>query len=136
MKCFILPPYEAISFPLSHSSVAKVEFFMRLTRRFLPAALLAIGLSGPAMAQVTDPSFRLNNRSGQTINEVYVSSSEVSSWGQDRLGADVLPAGRTLTIRLPNGQCVNDIKVVFANGRALERMRVNTCNITDYNIDP
>ena len=109
---------------------------MRLTRRILPAALLAFGLSGPAMAQVTDPSFRLNNRSGQTINEVYVSSSEVSSWGQDRLGADVLPAGRTLTIRLPNGQCVNDIKVVFANGRTLERMRVNTCNITDYNIDP
>lgn len=109
---------------------------MRLMRRVLPAALLAIGLSGPAFAQVTDPSFRLNNRSGQTINEVYVSSSEVSSWGQDRLGADVLPAGRTLTIRLPDGQCVNDIKVVFANGRALERMRVNTCNITDYNIDP
>jgi hypothetical protein len=109
---------------------------MRLTRRILPAALLAIGLSGPALAQTTDPSFRLNNRSGQTINEVYVSSSQVSSWGQDRLGADVLPAGRTLIIRLPNGQCVNDIKVVFANGRPLERMRVNTCNITDYNIDP
>ena len=109
---------------------------MRLTRRFLPAALLAIGLSGPAMAQVTDPSFRLNNRSGQTINEVYVSSSEVSSWGQDRLGADVLPAGRTLTIRLPNGQCVNDILVVMAGGRRMERRQVNTCAITDYNIDP
>lgn len=108
---------------------------MRLTRRVLPAALLALGLSGPAMAQVTDPSFRLNNRSGQTITEVYVSSSDVSSWGQDRLGADVLPAGRTLMIRLPNGQCVNDIKVVFANRQLLERMRVNTCNITDYNID-
>lgn len=109
---------------------------MRLTRRLLPAALCAIGLSGPAVAQVTDPSFRLNNRSGQTIAEVYVSSSQVSNWGQDRLGADVLPSGRTLTIRLPNGQCVNDIKVVFANRQILERMRVNTCNITDYNIDP
>ncbi|WP_368415191.1 hypothetical protein [Falsiroseomonas sp.] len=109
---------------------------MRLTRRVLPAALLAIGLSGPVMAQVTDPSFRLNNRSGQMITEVYVSSSEVSSWGQDRLGTEVLPAGRMLIIRLPNGQCVNDIKVVFGNGRTLERMRVNTCNITDYNIDP
>jgi len=109
---------------------------MRVLRRGLPAALLVLGLSVPALAQTTDPSFRLNNRSGQTINEVYVSSSNTSNWGRDLLGADVLPSGRTLTIRLPNGQCMNDIKMVFANGRTLERMRVNTCNITDYNIDP
>jgi hypothetical protein len=134
--CLISTLSDIIGCASQQSSTSKAEFPMRLTRRILPAALLAIGLSGPAMAQVTDPSFRLNNRSGQTINEVYVSSSEVSSWGQDRLGADVLPAGRTKTIRLPNGQCVNDIKVVFANGRTRERMRVNTCNITDYNIDP
>lgn len=113
---------------------------MRLLRRLLPAALLAaplaLGVAGHALAQTTDPSFRLNNRSGQTINEVYVSSSQVSNWGQDLLGTNVLASGRTLNIRLPNGQCVNDIKMVFANGRTLERMRVNTCNITDYNIDP
>jgi hypothetical protein len=113
---------------------------MRLLRRGLFAASLAaflpVGFAGPALAQTTDPSFRLNNRSGVTINEVYVSSSQVSNWGQDQLGANVLAPGRTLTIRLPNGQCINDIKMVFANGRTLERMRVNTCNITDYNIDP
>jgi hypothetical protein len=109
---------------------------MRVLRRGLPAALLALGLATPALAQTTDPSFRLNNRSGTTIMEVYVSSSNVSNWGQDRLGANVLNSGQTLTIRLPNGQCVNDIKLVFAGGRTLERMRVNTCNITDYNVDP
>lgn len=109
---------------------------MRLLRRGLPAALLAFALAGPALAQSSDPTFRMNNRTGQTIMEVYVSSSQVSSWGQDRLGANVLPAGQSLIIRLPTGQCVNDIKVVFAGGRALERMQVNTCNITDFNVDP
>jgi len=38
-------------------------------------------------------------------------------------------------LRAYGGTLPDDIKVVFANGRALERMRVNTCNITDYNID-
>jgi hypothetical protein len=109
---------------------------MRLLRRGLPAALLALGLAGPALAQSTDPSFRLNNRTGQTIMEVYVSSSQVSSWGQDRLGSNVLPAGQSLMIRLPTGQCVNDIRVVMAGGRAMERRQINTCAITDYNIDP
>lgn len=107
---------------------------MRMLRRGLPAALLALVLAGPALAQSSDPSFRLNNRTGQTIMEVYVSSSQLSSWGQDRLGANVLPAGQSLTIRLPMGQCVNDIKVVFTGGRPQEWMRVNTCNITDFNI--
>jgi hypothetical protein len=109
---------------------------MRLPRRGLPAALFAFALAGPALAQSSDPSFRLNNRTGQTIMEVYVSSSQVSSWGQDRLGANVLPAGQSLMIRLPTGQCVNDIKVVLAGGRAMERRQVNTCNITDFNVDP
>lgn len=109
---------------------------MRLLRRGLPAALFAFVLAGPALAQSSDPSFRLNNRTGQTIMEVYVSSSQVSSWGQDRLGSSVLPAGQSLAIRLPTGQCLNDIKVVLAGGRAMERRQVNTCNITDFNVDP
>lgn len=109
---------------------------MRLMRRGLPAALLSLCLVGPAVAQTSDPSFRLNNRSGQTIMEVYVSSSAVSSWGSDRLGANVLQSGQTLVIRLPMGQCVNDIRLVMQNGRSMERRQVNTCAITDYNIDP
>ncbi|WP_372621045.1 hypothetical protein [Falsiroseomonas sp.] len=109
---------------------------MRFLRRGLPAALLLIGLAAPAMAQSSDPSFRINNRSGVTIQEAYVSSAARSDWGQDHLGQNVLHHGQSLIVRLPVGECVNDIKLVFANGRSLERRNVNTCGITDYNIDP
>ena len=78
-----------------------------------------------------DPSFRLTNRSGVTLNEIYVSSSSDSTWGRDLLGANVLPGGGQFIVRLPMGQCLNDIRVVYANGRALERRRVNTCALTD-----
>ncbi len=98
------------------------------------ATAFVLGLAGAAQAQTTDPSFRLNNRSSQTIMEVYVSSSQVSEWGRDLLGSNVLPPGQTFIVRLPNGQCVNDIKVVMEGGRAVERMQVNTCELTDINI--
>ncbi len=109
---------------------------MRFLRRGLPAAALLLGLAAPALAQSTDPSFRINNRSGVTIQEVYVSSAARSDWGQDQLGQNVLHHGQSLIVRLPVGECVNDIRLVFANGRSLERRGVNTCGITDYNIDP
>lgn len=106
-------------------------------RRAFPALAatlaLGLGLGGAAQAQTTDPSFRLNNRSGQTIMELYVSSSAVSNWGPDLLGANVLPPGQTFIVRLPNGQCVNDIRIVVEGGRAIERMQINTCNLTDIN---
>lgn len=108
---------------------------MSLLRRTLPAALLLAGLAGPALAQSNDPSFRLNNRSGTTINEIYVSSSGVSSWGNDRLGQNVLASGQTATIRLPTGQCMNDIRIVYATGQAREWRQQNTCAITDFNVN-
>jgi hypothetical protein len=107
---------------------------MRFLRRGLSAALVTFAIAAPAMAQ-SDPSFRLNNRSGGTINEVYVSSANDTSWGQDRLGQNVLSPGRAIVIRLPQAQCMNDIRIVFANGQHIERRRVDTCQITDYNID-
>lgn len=91
---------------------------------------------GAAMPQqrasaAADPSFRLTNRSGTTLNELYVSSAQDNAWGPDRLGQRVLPGGSQMIVRLPMGQCVNDIRVVYANGQALERRGVNTCALTD-----
>jgi hypothetical protein len=86
------------------------------------------------MQASADPSFRLVNASPVTINEVYVSSSNDSQWGRDRLGQGVLPAGQAFVIRLPAGMCVNDLRVVYANGQSLERRRVNTCALTDLRV--
>lgn len=99
--------------------------------RFAFAALLGGLLAAPAWAQSNNPDFTLNNRGNLVINEVYVSSSANANWGRDRLGQNVLPPGRGVSIVLPAGQCVNDIRVVYANGQASERRQVNTCNLTE-----
>jgi hypothetical protein len=106
-------------------------------RHLAPLALLLPLLATPALGQVQpvasstpDPSFRLVNRDPAAVHEIYVSPAGRRDWGADRLGQDVLVPGRFARITLPAGQCVNDIRVVFADGRAVERRRVDTCALS------
>lgn len=86
----------------------------------------------PALPTGPNPNFRLVNRSGRIITEIYVSSSQQQTWGPDRLGRDVLGIGQSMIVTLPrDGTCVFDIRVVYNDGTATERRRVNTCTITE-----
>ena len=97
------------------------------------AATLALAVPAFAQSPSNNPDFRVNNRGQQAINEIYVSSSADSNWGQDRLGVNTLPPGQSFMVVLPAGQCMNDVRVIWADGRNQERRQVNTCNITDMN---
>jgi len=89
---------------------------------------------GSAQQSSNDPSFRLVNGSRSKINEVYASAAGEDSWGEDRLGDDTVAAGATRVIRLPTGQCMYDVRVVFANGEATEKRRLNLCTITNLRV--
>ncbi|SDB28981.1 hypothetical protein [Belnapia rosea] len=81
-----------------------------------------------------DPSFQFVNSSGVVVNELYVSLSTDQNWGRDRLGQGTLPPGASFPVSLPAGKvCTVDIRVVYADGRALERRRVETCSIRELN---
>ena len=102
------------------------------------AAFLALGgLAAGAQAQTGDPSFNLVNRSGRTIYEAYASPATDSNWGQDRLGQNVIPAGRSFVVRLPQGECIYDVRVVYdrQGGPAEERRNINLCNLTELAFD-
>lgn len=109
-------------------------------RRLAIAAAALLGLGGllpAAQAQTGDPSFSLVNRSNRTIYEAYASPSSDSNWGQDRLGQNVVPAGRNFVIRLPQGECIYDVRVVYdrQGGPAEERRNINLCNLTELVFD-
>ena len=101
--------------------------------RLALAATLALAVPALAQSPSNNPDFRLNNRGQQAINEIYVSSSADANWGQDRLGVNILPPNQSFDVVLPAGQCMNDIRVIWADGRNQERRQVNTCNLTDVN---
>jgi hypothetical protein len=102
------------------------------------AAFLALGgLAAPAQAQTGDPSFNLVNRSNRVIYEAYASPATDSNWGQDRLGNNIIPAGRSFVIRLPQGECIYDVRVVYerAGGPSEERRNINLCNVNELAFD-
>jgi hypothetical protein len=89
---------------------------------------------GRMQGQADDPSFRLVNRGRAEVNEVYVSETGNDRWGEDRLGDDTVPRGATRVIRMQPGACTYDVRVVFANGEATEKRRLNLCGITDLRV--
>ena len=89
---------------------------------------------GPSQAATDDPSFRLVNRGRSELDEVYVSAPDDDDWGRDRLGDAIVAAGSTRIIRMPRGDCTYDVRVVFADGQAVERRRLNLRAITDLRV--
>lgn len=81
-----------------------------------------------------DPSFRLVNRGRSEVNELYASLSGEENWGEDRLGDSTVAPGTSKVIRLPNGQCLYDVRIVYANGEATEKRRVNLCTMADMRV--
>jgi hypothetical protein len=70
-------------------------------------------LSQPSLAQNAD--FKLVNKTGYPISEVYVSPSKSRSWGKDVLGRHIIDDGEAWDLTFPQSksQCVQDMKIVF-----------------------
>jgi hypothetical protein len=77
-----------------------------------------------------NPSFNLVNHGQQAMREVYVSSVREENWGRQRLPRAMNP-GEHLAVRLPAGDCMNDVRVVWEDGRAEERRGLDTCRIVN-----
>lgn len=77
-----------------------------------------------------NPSFNLVNHGMVPIREVYVSSVRETTWGRPRLPRPLDP-GEHLAVRLPVDDCVNDVRVVWMDGRLEDRRRVDTCRLVN-----
>jgi hypothetical protein len=105
-------------------------------RRAATAAVLALALASPALAQSGDPDFVLVNNSSVQIDILNASPVTDQNWGADRLGNDVVPPGGRYTVRLRSpGVCQWDVRVIYQNRTAEERRNINLCNITELPFD-
>jgi hypothetical protein len=98
-----------------------------MTRSML-FALALTAVATPTLA--ADASFTLVNRGANAIKQLFVTPAGDANWGQNRLtGRPIAPGGNFLVKRRPDGNCILDIKAVFADGKTEERKALNTCNI-------
>jgi len=98
----------------------------------LAALAAATATAARADKPADDPSFQLVNRGSQPIRELFATPSGMTNWGENRLGSSGLPPGAAKLVRIPRtGNCIFDLRVVFADHKALEKRHDNLCRITD-----
>ena len=99
-------------------------------RRLIVAALLAATVSAPAFAG--DQDFKLVNKTGYTINEVYVGPVSAKTWGKDVMGTGTLDADASvdITFTAPASVCQWDLKVTYDDKTSAEWSNLNLCNIS------
>jgi hypothetical protein len=85
---------------------------MRIVKALFAAALLTPLVS---VAFASDADFKLKNKTGYQIDEVWVSPHSSGNWGKDIMGKDALADGEVLNVTFPHGgsACHFDIKVKY-----------------------
>jgi hypothetical protein len=104
------------------------------TKTLVPALAILGTLAAPAIAQ--DVSIQLVNDSGLTVIEMYAAPSDAGSWGNDILGATVLPTGQTGTVTIANGElnCSQSLLFIFEDGRTQEAA-TDVCGSASFTIN-
>ena len=99
-----------------------------MRRTLLFSGLLMI-LATPALAGNQD--FKLVNKTGYQIDEVYVSRVSSKNWGKDVMGSDTLEEDNSVNITFdaPANACRWDLKVKYNDGDTAEWGNLNLCNI-------
>jgi hypothetical protein len=101
-------------------------------------AVMALGLASTAVAAPDGKNRKvmIENVSSQSIRELYASPVTAGTWEEDMLGDRTIPPGADLSANIDNGtnECNYDMKVVMANGTAIERRAVNVCAVSAWTI--
>ena len=87
-------------------------------------------LAGSQLASANDADFKMVNRTGYQIDEVYISPHSSAKWGPDVLGQQALGDSDVVTITFPrnNSICKFDIKVKYHDdGSTAEWSNIDLC---------
>lgn len=95
----------------------------------LATTMLFAASAVPALAGEQD--FKLVNKTGYQIDEVYVSRATSKNWGKDMMGKDALGDGESvnLSFNAPDSVCKWDMKVKYNDGDTAEWGGLNLCSI-------
>jgi len=81
-------------------------------------------------------NFKLKNRTGYTIAEVYVSPTKSEDWEEDVMGTDVLENGQSVDIEFSRAakSCVWDLKVIYDDEEEAEWTGFDLCKVSTISV--
>jgi hypothetical protein len=93
----------------------------------------AAASSAAPAAQPTDGKNRIVtiiNNTDQIMTNVFASSPQTRSWGEDRLSG-TLPSGSQINLTISDGtnNCVFDLMAKFANNTQIQMSQINVCQV-------
>ena len=103
---------------------------------FKPLALAAVLAFAAAPALAGDQDFTLHNKTGYTIDRVYVSAAKANDWEEDVMGDDVLEDDNSVAIKFASSEnaCMFDMKVVYDDKEEAVWSGLNLCEISEVEI--
>jgi len=93
-------------------------------------------LSSASFAQQGKQNFTLINKSGQAIQELYVSKASADDWEEDILGKDTLPNGESLEITFsPKERAAKwDVSIIDDKGKEHKYFNLNLLEISEITV--
>ena len=99
-------------------------------------AFAVIALTSSLSAQNRKLDFTLVNKTGLTIEQVFVSPSDDDEWGEDIMGKDVLKNNESVDITFSRKEttCSWDLKIVDAEEDSIEWTKLNLCTANEITL--
>jgi len=99
-------------------------------------ALVAVASVTVTTAQRRNLDFTLVNKTGLDINEVYLSPTSDSEWGEDVMGKDILANGEKVDITFSSAEteCNWDLKVVDEDDDDIIWTKLNLCTANEITL--
>jgi hypothetical protein len=100
----------------------------------IAAACAASLVASPAFADQRD--FRLVNRTGYVVDQVYVSPAKADDWEEDVLGRDQLADDEFVDISFSGkaNTCIYDMKLVYSDGEEATWTKLNLCEVSKISV--
>ncbi|MEW6507721.1 MAG: hypothetical protein AB1432_08260 [Bacteroidota bacterium] len=87
-------------------------------------------------AQDSKQDFTLNNATGLSIDQLYISPCNVDEWQEDVLGVEILADGESCKISFhpSTEECKFDLKIIDAEGDEIIWEDLNLCEIFEVTL--
>jgi hypothetical protein len=107
-----------------------------MTKRLFWGLCIAVVLASSVAAFSGDQDFTLINKTGLTIDELYLSPTGDDKWGEDVLDVDTLADGAKVEISFSRAEaeCMWDMKIVDADGDDVVWQKINLCKASEITL--